>query len=88
MMKYVPSLDGVRGLAVVRVMLPHFGFGYYGGGSAGVDLFFALSGYLISRLLLAEHAATGNLDIRAFYIRRALRLLPALGCMFLLTWAT
>jgi peptidoglycan/LPS O-acetylase OafA/YrhL len=77
------SLDGLRGIAVLAVMLFHSGA--IRGGFLGVDIFFALSGFLITSLLLEEHAATGSIGIRRFYLRRALRLLPALVA-FLILW--
>ena len=80
----VPALDGLRGIAVVLVMLlhlrllvPRFGWMFVGG-FVGVDLFFVLSGFLITSLLLAEHARDGRISLRSFYARRARRLLPAL----------
>jgi peptidoglycan/LPS O-acetylase OafA/YrhL len=73
-----PALDGVRGLAIVLVMVEHTHLAPFHGGGLGVDLFFVLSGFLISGLLLAEFQRSGRLDIRRFYYRRALRLLPAL----------
>lgn len=77
----IPQLDGLRGIAVLIVVGAHAGllnqrFSLQGG-NLGVDLFFALSGYLITSLLLAEYQKTKTLDLKAFYIRRALRLLPA-----------
>ena len=80
---YQPSLDGLRGVAVLAVMTYHSGL--IRGGFLGVDMFFALSGFLITRLLLQERAATGAINLRDFYVRRALRLLPAL-IVFLLLW--
>jgi peptidoglycan/LPS O-acetylase OafA/YrhL len=77
------SLDGLRGVAVLAVMLFHSGV--IRGGFLGVDIFFVLSGFLITSLLLEEHAATGRIGIRRFYLRRALRLLPALVA-FLIVW--
>jgi len=73
---YRPELDGLRGVAVLGVMVFHSGL--IVGGWLGVDLFFALSGFLISTLLLEEHAETGRIHFGRFYLRRALRLLPAL----------
>jgi peptidoglycan/LPS O-acetylase OafA/YrhL len=73
-----PALDGVRGLAILLVMVEHTHLAPFHGGGLGVDLFFVLSGFLISGLLLAEFQRSGGLDIRRFYYRRALRLLPAL----------
>jgi peptidoglycan/LPS O-acetylase OafA/YrhL len=76
---YWPDLDGLRGVAVLAVIAAHAHVPYMaGGGFAGVTAFFVLSGFLITRLLAAEHATTGRVDLRAFYIRRGLRLLPAL----------
>jgi peptidoglycan/LPS O-acetylase OafA/YrhL len=73
---HVPALDGIRGLAVVAVLLFHAG--HLRGGWLGVDLFFVLSGYLITSLLLVEHREAGRIDLVAFWGRRARRLLPAL----------
>jgi peptidoglycan/LPS O-acetylase OafA/YrhL len=74
---YEPSLDGVRGLAVVAVLLFHSGFTWAAGGFLGVSTFFTLSGFLITSLLVAEHRATGALDLSRFWERRFRRLLPA-----------
>jgi peptidoglycan/LPS O-acetylase OafA/YrhL len=87
---YRPALDGVRGIAIAIVVAFH-AFGWPGEGTLGVDLFFVLSGFLITTLLLEEHAATGRISIRGFYGRRARRLLPALLVLlapFLLVAAT
>ena len=73
---YQPSLDGLRGVSILAVMLYHTGI--LTGGFLGVDMFFVLSGFLITSLLLEELATTGRVAFRAFYVRRALRLLPAL----------
>lgn len=89
MRERVRSLDGLRALAVVAVMLYHADIGGAAGGYLGVDLFFVLSGYLITSLLLAELANSGTVDLRAFYARRARRLLPgALVLMAALTVVT
>jgi peptidoglycan/LPS O-acetylase OafA/YrhL len=77
---YRPALDGVRGLAIAIVVAFH-AFGWPAAGTLGVDLFFVLSGFLITTLLLEEHARSGRIGIRAFYVRRARRLLPALFVM-------
>jgi hypothetical protein len=73
---YRPALDGLRGVSVLAVMLHHSGL--LEGGWLGVDVFFALSGFLITSLLLEEHERTRGISLRPFYARRALRLLPAL----------
>lgn len=73
---YRPALDGLRAVSVLAVMLHHTGL--LNGGWLGVDVFFALSGFLITTLLIEEHSRTGVIDLKRFYIRRALRLLPAL----------
>src|SRR2546422_7560146 len=73
---YQPALDGLRAVSVLAVMLHHSGL--LVGGWLGVDVFFALSGFLITALLLEEHARTGGIGLRRFYARCALRLLPAL----------
>ena len=78
LVRYQPALDGLRGVAVVAVLLYHAGVGGATGGFLGVDVFFALSGFLITSLLLAEQATSGRIDLRAFWARRARRLLPAL----------
>jgi peptidoglycan/LPS O-acetylase OafA/YrhL len=79
---YVPALNGLRGIAILGVLGVHL-FGL-SGGFYGVDLFFVLSGFLITTLLLEEHDRTGLVSLRAFYIRRARRLLPALGAVLVL----
>ncbi|MCU1358375.1 MAG: hypothetical protein JWM89_3793 [Acidimicrobiales bacterium] len=73
-----PGLDGLRGLAVVVVMVFHFEPHWLPGGFLGVDTFMVISGFLISRLLLAEWERSGTVSLRAFWGRRARRLLPAL----------
>jgi peptidoglycan/LPS O-acetylase OafA/YrhL len=74
---YRPHLDGIRALAVVAVIAFHLGFGWIPGGFVGVDVFFVLSGYLITGLLLTEAAERGSIALGRFYARRARRLLPA-----------
>ncbi|MGW2380871.1 acyltransferase family protein [Streptomyces sp. NPDC001658] len=71
------DVQGLRALAVSLVVLSHAGVGGFSGGYVGVDVFFVISGFLISSLLLRELSATGGISIRGFYARRALRLLPA-----------
>jgi peptidoglycan/LPS O-acetylase OafA/YrhL len=74
----MPALDGIRAIAVTAVLLYHADLAAFQGGFLGVDIFFALSGFLITRLLVAEHQATGAISLKQFYIRRARRLLPAM----------
>jgi peptidoglycan/LPS O-acetylase OafA/YrhL/lysophospholipase L1-like esterase len=74
---HVPGLDGLRGLAVIGVLLFHSN-GRLRGGYLGVDLFFVLSGFLITSILVEEHRKRGAIDLYAFWIRRARRLMPAL----------
>ena len=73
----VPGLDGLRAVAVVAVLLFHLRMGYASGGFLGVSLFFTLSGYLITRLLLDEHRASDTISLRNFWARRLRRLMPA-----------
>jgi peptidoglycan/LPS O-acetylase OafA/YrhL len=80
----VPALDGIRAVAIVAVMLFHTTVPAFGAGYLGVDMFFVLSGYLITTLLVGEYDRTGAVRLRAFYARRALRLYPALILMVLL----
>ncbi len=75
---YKPALDGIRAIAVCAVLLYHSDPAVTVGGFLGVDLFFVLSGYLITSLLLAEHDHHGSISLGAFWSRRAKRLLPAL----------
>lgn len=75
---YSPALDGIRAFALIVVMLYHGGQSWLGGGFLAVDVFFVLSGFLITSLLLVEFEGAGRLDLVAFWGRRARRLLPAL----------
>jgi peptidoglycan/LPS O-acetylase OafA/YrhL len=83
--RYIPAIDGLRAVAVVAVMLYHLGFDWIPGGFLGVDLFFVISGYVITRLLLDSIQRSGGLDLRAFYIARIRRLLPPLVFMIIVT---
>ncbi len=75
---YLPAIDGLRALAVSAVFAYHAGIGWARGGFLGVDVFFVISGYLITALLLADYRRTSRLGIIQFWRRRARRLLPAL----------
>lgn len=76
---YRPSLDGLRGISILAVMFVHGGLFWMGqGGFLGVDIFFVLSGFLITSLLMEEWTQTGTIGFKNFYMRRALRLLPPL----------
>ncbi|MCC6340511.1 MAG: acyltransferase, partial [Acidimicrobiia bacterium] len=78
---YLPGLDGMRALAVVAVMVYHTHNGWLPGGFIGVEVFFVISGYLITLLLIGEHERTGRVELGQFWVRRARRLLPALFFM-------
>ena len=76
--QYLSELDGLRGVAIIAVLGFHAGIPWFSGGFIGVDLFFVLSGFLITRLLVAERVAHGKVYLGRFYARRALRIGPAL----------
>ena len=80
---YLPGLDGLRAVAVLAVVFYHAGVAWFGGGYLGVETFFVISGYLITSLLLLEHERDGRTGFRAFWLRRARRLLPALAVLLL-----
>ena len=86
--QYIPAIDGLRAIAVVAVILYHLGFDWIPGGFLGVDLFFVISGYVITRLLLDSIEISGGLNLRAFYLARLRRLLPALIFMIVTTAIT
>ena len=79
--RYLPSIDSLRALAVLAVIIYHVDVNYLPGGFLGVDLFFVLSGYLISSLIIKEYKKTGSVNLYNFYLRRARRLLPAVYFM-------
>ena len=87
---YLPGLDGIRAIAVLSVLVFHLNFGWASGGLLGVQVFFVLSGYLITDLLVAEFRRTNGIAFKQFWIRRARRLLPALFVVLFVTvgWAT
>lgn len=88
--EHIEALDGLRGFAVVIVVLSHFLPGSAAGGFLGVDLFFVLSGFLITSLLVSERESTDTVSLRNFWIRRARRLFPALlavvATVLVVTW--
>ena len=75
---YMPALDGVRAISILGIMANHGGFAWAAGGVISVNVFFVLSGFLITLLLMKEWARSGTIRLRAFWARRARRLLPAL----------
>lgn len=83
--RYIPAIDGLRAVAVIAVLLYHLGLTWIPGGFLGVDLFFVISGYVITRLLLDSIQRSGGLDLRAFYKSRARRLLPPLAFLIITT---
>jgi peptidoglycan/LPS O-acetylase OafA/YrhL len=80
-----PDIEGLRAVAVLLVVACHCAVPGFGGGFIGVDVFFVLSGYLMTGLIAAEHRATGRIDLQRFYARRARRLLPACTLTLVLT---
>ena len=81
--RYIPALDGIRALAVIAVVLYHLGAPWMSGGLLGVTMFFVISGYIITKLLLREFSTSGTIDLKSFWIRRARRLLPAIGALII-----
>lgn len=86
-MHRIPELDGYRAIAILAVLVYHGSYGRIAGGFLGVDLFFVLSGFLITTLLIAERSQTGGISLKAFYARRALRILPPLAAAIILAIA-
>ena len=84
-MGYQPALDGLRALSVIAVIFYHANLAWLPGGFIGVEVFFVVSGYLITALLIGERVNTGRIGLKQFWLRRARRLLPALGAMLLAT---
>ncbi|WP_136475101.1 acyltransferase family protein [Pseudomonas sp. DG56-2] len=76
--QYLPGIDGLRAVAVLLVLFFHAGFSTFSGGYVGVDVFFVISGFLITRLIVREYENSGEFNFRNFYYKRAQRLLPAL----------
>jgi peptidoglycan/LPS O-acetylase OafA/YrhL len=88
--RYMPGLDGLRAVAVLAVIAFHLGFGWAPGGLLGVGVFFTLSGYLITDILLSQLARHGHIALGRFWLARARRLLPALFAMIfvVVAWVT
>jgi peptidoglycan/LPS O-acetylase OafA/YrhL len=88
--RYMPGLDGLRAVAVLSVIAFHLGFGWAPGGLLGVGIFFTLSGYLITDILLTQLARRGHIRLGRFWLARARRLLPALFAMLVIVvaWVT
>ncbi len=88
--RYIPGLDGLRAIAVLAVIAYHLNFNWAAGGLLGVTVFFVLSGYLITDLLITEFVTSDRINFKNFWIRRARRLLPAMFTMLLvvITWVT
>lgn len=88
--RYMPGLDGLRAIAVLAVIAFHLGFDWAPGGMLGVGVFFTLSGYLITDILLAQLNARGRIELVPFWLARARRLLPALFVMLaiVVAWVT
>ncbi len=88
--RYMPGLDGLRAIAVLAVIAFHLGFGWAPGGLLGVGIFFTLSGYLITDILLSQLARRGHIRLGKFWLARARRLLPALFAMLIVVvaWVT
>src|ERR1700744_1560945 len=88
--RYMPGLDGLRAIAVLAVIFFHLGFGWAPGGLLGGGLFFTLSGYLITDILLGQFLKRGSIPLGRFWLGRARRLLPALFLMLLIVvaWVT
>src|SRR5450755_3095918 len=84
---YRPELDGLRGLSILLVFVHHLSGNALPGGFLGVDIFFVLSGFLITSLLVQEWDRHGAISLKRFYIRRALRLMPAVLVMLLVSVA-
>ena len=82
-LRYLPGLDGLRAVAVIAVILYHANKSWVSGGFLGVEVFFVISGYLITMLLINESQENGKIDFRAFWMRRARRLLPALWTLLI-----
>ncbi len=83
---HLPGINGLRALAALSVFAAHAQSWLFRGGWFGVDIFFVISGFVITRSLVREHEATGTIHLAGFYMRRAVRLMPALIAMVLAVW--
>jgi peptidoglycan/LPS O-acetylase OafA/YrhL len=82
---HIPAIDGLRALAVIAVVLYHLGIAWIPGGFLGVDLFFVISGYVITRLILDSIESANGLDLKEFYAARVRRLFPGLVVLLIVT---
>ena len=82
---YRPDIEGMRAIAILLVLLYHAGLPFLPGGFVGVDVFFVISGFLITGLLIRELETSGKVSLTRFYARRAKRLLPATGIVLIAT---
>ena len=82
---YVPALDGLRAVSVCAVIAYHAGWSALPGGFLGVEVFFVISGFLITSLMLEERESSGRVSLRQFWLRRFRRLMPALVTMLIVT---
>src|SRR5689334_14764609 len=84
-LRFRPDIEGLRGIAILLVVLFHAGVSFVAGGFVGVDVFFVLSGYFITGLLVREHEENGHIDLTSFWGKRSLKLLPPLVVVLLAT---
>ena len=91
-MKYIKEIDGLRALAIISIIIFHFGkffpsYEILKGGFLGVDIFFVISGYLITRILLKELLLNNKIIFKNFYLRRIKRIFPAIFFLFQQTFS-
>ena len=84
-LRFIPEVEGLRGIAVLSVLLFHLNKSFLPGGYLGVDIFFVISGFLITSISLSEFAATGSISISEFYRKRIKRILPLFCLVVLVT---
>lgn len=85
-MKYRKDIDGLRAIAIFSVLVFHFNHYALPSGFIGVDMFFVISGYLITMVLLREHESFAFINLKNFYLRRIKRIIPSLYLVLLVTW--